>query len=94
MAITSMIADGNLLQMEPRTDLVAESMLHGADHRLAGQPIAWAGSTHREIMELLRKCQSRAVSTVRAVIEIEALEGRAADTSGSPRFPLQSRAPA
>src|SRR5258708_4942427 len=70
-----MIAGGYLLQMEPRTDLVAESMFDGAYHGLASQPIAWVRSTHCEIMELLRKCQSRSVSTVRAVIEIKALEG-------------------
>ena len=64
----------HLLEMAPRTDLVAKKMFGHAHHALAEQPIARVRPTRCQIMELLRKWQRSTVSTAPGVIEIQAPE--------------------
>src|SRR5258708_17957040 len=64
----------HLLQMTPRTDLVAKKMFGHAHHALAEQLIARVRPPRCQIMELLRKWQRSTVSIAPGVIEIQAPE--------------------
>ena len=72
--VTSMIGGGimsqHLLEMAPRTDLVAKIMFGHAHHVFAEQLSAKVRPTRCQIMELLRKWQRSTVSTARGVKEI------------------------
>src|SRR5260370_15390489 len=73
--IGSGIMSQHLLQMTPRTDLVANKMFGHAHHTLAEQLIVQVRPAHCQIMEPLRKWQRNTVWTASGVIEIQAPKG-------------------
>jgi hypothetical protein len=64
-----------LLQMAPRTDLVAKKVFGHAHHTLTEQLIVQVRPTHCQIMEPLRKWQRNTVWTASGVVEIQAAKG-------------------
>ena len=82
-----------LLEMAPRTDLVAKKMFGHAHHVFAEQPSAKVRPTRCQIMEPLRKWQRSTVSTARGVKEIQAPESAQLVLQcrqGSPRWRAHS----
>ena len=70
------IVSQHMLQMAPRTDLVAKKMFGHAHHALAEQLIVQVRPARCQIMEPLRKWQRNTVSTAPGVIEIQAPRAR------------------